>query len=410
VRKTAFLLGVLSAVIVGTLSGYYVLNGSMPLATTASKPHPMPVPRHPLQVLVWRVRDFFRGKPPPPIRPVPSDPRPILFQEAKNLIRAERWVEARARLLELQALAPEYPAIGDYLARVEQEIPNQQHLMAAKEALEAKTLAVAKAQLDQVSPNTTMFERVAQLKRQLRDTADARVQEAQSLLDAGQREQALAIFADVVAVFPDHQLAKAGLEQAQFSLAVASGPPAWDIVARDFMKGEIFSAMVLAKACAPKVPRCKSGLEDLKEFSTLLKKMEDLDPDQLAHMVELDKQITGASVPSRATDKVRARQTYILYKNASAAWARGAWPRAMEFARRTLQVDPSHRGAAGIVQELSHKAKGIYRQAYTLKDTDPQGALPLFYAAMDMTPPDDEIHQKAKHWIEKLDPRGKTRR
>jgi tetratricopeptide (TPR) repeat protein len=349
----AFLLGVLSVALVGTLSGFFVLTAYM------RQPRiPSPVPSHPGDAL-----------------------RRHLFQQAKNLIREEKWVEAKARLLELQALAPEDPAIGDYLARVEQEIPNQEHLTAAKTALAAKMLAVAKAQLDQVSAGTTMFERVTQLKRELRDTADARVREAQSLLDAGQREQALAIFADVVAAFPDHLLARAGLERAQSFPFVDSGSAAWDLVVRDFVQGGISSAVALAEACAPQVPRCKSGLKDLKEFSRLLKKMEDLNPDQLTRLVVLDRQITGAPAPSRATEKVRARQAHILYKNASSARATGAWPRAMEFARRTLQVDPSHRGAAVILEELRSKA-----------------------------PPDDEVHQKAKSWAEKLDPEGKTRR
>jgi tetratricopeptide (TPR) repeat protein len=371
VMKTAFLLGVLSAAIMGTMAGFFAMK--------ASSSPPVIVPE-----------------------PIRRRPETSAFNQAKNLIREGKWVEARARLVELQALAPDYPGIGDYLARVEQEIPNQEHLTAAKAALAARMLGVAKGQLDQISPDTTMFELVHQLKRELKDTADARVREAQALLDAGQREQAVAILGDVVAAFPEDRLARASFERAQSVSVVDSGSAAWNLVVRDFMQGELSSAVVLAEACAPAVPRCKSGLEDLKEFSRLLKKMEDLDPDQLNRMVVLDRQITGALVPSRATEKVRLRQANILYKNAAAARARGAWARAMEFARLTLQADPGHRGAAIIREEMRSKAWETYLRASQVAPTDLEESLKLFRQVMAMTPPEDELHQKARSWIDKL--------
>lgn len=377
--KKAFLLGMLSAALVGTGVGFFVLKALRPQPTIVTKP-------------------------------VPTRPRDSAFQQAKSLIREGRWVEAKARLLELQALEPHYPGLVGYLERVEKELPNQEHLAAAKAALATKMLAVAKAQLDQISKDTTMFEQVHQLKRELRDAATARVSEAEALLNAGQREQAFAILADVVAVFPDDRLARATFERAQPLPFMDSGSPAWDLVVRDFVQVELSSAMVLAEACAPKVPRCKSGLKDLKEFSRLLAKMDDLDPEQLTRLVVLDQKITGASGPSRATEKVRLRQANILYKNAAAAKATGAWQRAMEFSRLTLQTDPNHRGAAGILEELRSKAKDKYLRAYQLAGTDLEEALPLFREAMAMTPPDDEIHRKARNWVEKLDPQRDPRR
>ena len=74
----------------------------------------------------------------------------------------------------------------------------------------------------------------------------------------------------------------------------------------------------------------------------------------------------------------------------------------MENARRALQADPGHAGASNMVSELRQKARDLYLQAYALKDTDPEDAVPKFREVMAMTPPDDETHQKAKSWVEKL--------
>ena len=74
----------------------------------------------------------------------------------------------------------------------------------------------------------------------------------------------------------------------------------------------------------------------------------------------------------------------------------------MEYARRALQADPGHAGAANIVNELKGKAKDLYLQAYSIKDSNPEDALPKFRDVVAMTPPDDETHQKAQGWVEKL--------
>ena len=62
-------------------------------------------------------------------------------------------------------------------------------------------------------------------------------------------------------------------------------------------------------------------------------------------------------------------------------------------------------GANNIVAELRQKAKDLYLQAYALKDTDPQEAVPKFREVMAMTASDDETLLKAKSWIEKIQQR-----
>ena len=77
----------------------------------------------------------------------------------------------------------------------------------------------------------------------------------------------------------------------------------------------------------------------------------------------------------------------------------------MENAQRALQADKNHAGALNIVTEMRAKAKDLYLQAYALKDSSPEDAVPKFREVMLMTPADDETHQKAKGWAEKLSQR-----
>ncbi|MDY7229442.1 FHA domain-containing protein [Hyalangium rubrum] len=337
-----------------------------------------------------------------------------VFQDAKNHIREGRWTEAKALLLELQEKSPDM-GLQDYLDRVEKEIPNQERVVAAEAALKEKRLAVAKGELDKVTPDTQMYEQVNKLKRELRDTSDSQAKAARALLDTKQLDparQAKASMEDVLVVFPEHRDAKLLNEEATKLIAqltfVAPPPPPpppkdpWEASVARFVDGDLSGGVALANACVTKSNKCKGGLKDMTEFGNLYKKLEDLDAKGLARLLALDKDITGPRGPSKMAKNAGTRAANIFYKSASAAKAAGQWSRAIEYARRTLQADPGHAGASNIVNDLRSKAKEIYLQAYTLKAENPEDAIPKFKEVIAMTPPDDENHQKAKNWLEQL--------
>ncbi|WNG56759.1 FHA domain-containing protein [Archangium gephyra] len=334
-----------------------------------------------------------------------------LFQEAKNLIRDGKWMDAKGKLLELQELEPNYVQLPDYLARVEKEIPNQQALDTARSSLEKNQLGPAAAALAKVSKDTQLFETVRQLRTSLKDKADKRVREALTLLEQKQLDQAKAITDDVLAAEPEHRDAKVINEEAARAIAIRDAPPPpptvkeapkpWDQAVDRFRDGDLNGAMAMANACAGKSPQCKVLMAQLGDFGALYKKLEDLDAKGLARLLDLDKKITRGQ-GSKLSRNAGTRAANIFFKSASAAKASGQYGRAMENAQRALQADPSHAGANNIVAEMRAKAKDLYLQAYALKDTNPEDAVPKFREVMAMTPSEDETHQKAKSWVEKL--------
>lgn len=334
-----------------------------------------------------------------------------LFQDAKNLIRDNKWTEAKAKLLELQEAEPNYGQLPDYLARVEKEIPNQQALDAARGALEKGQLAAAATSLNTVSKDTVLFEQVRSLRTSLNDKADKRVREAQTLLESNQLDQAKAVTEDVLGALPEHRDAKVIKEQVDRAIAIRDAPPPppkpretvkpWDEAAGRFRDGDQKGAMDLAADCAKKAPQCKTLVAQMKDFDNLYKRVEDLDAKSLARLLDLDKRITGGK-GSKMARTAGTRAANIFFKQASSSKAAGQYGRAMENAQRALQADPTHAGANNIVSELRSKAKDLYMQAYALKDTNPEDAVPMFKDVMTMSTPDDETYQKAKSWVEKL--------
>lgn len=336
-----------------------------------------------------------------------------LFQEAKNLVREGQWEQAKAKLEELHAQAPDYPGVADYLKAAEREIPNQGHLATAQAALEKGELANAKASIEKVSSDTQLYEQLKAARKSLIDAADKRTKEAKGLLDTRELEkvqQAKAITDDVLATFPEHRDGKLVNDEAARVVAdltrpdpvrVASAPKPWEPAVDRFRDGDITGAAAMLNACAAKTPQCKQLMGQVTEFGNLYKKLEDLDAKGLTRLLALDKDITDGR-GSKLARTAGTRAATIYYKSAAGAKAAGQWSRAMEFARRALQADPAHAGAANIVNDLKGKAKDLYLQAYSIKDSSPEDALPKFRDVVAMTPPDDELHGKAQGWVEKL--------
>ncbi|HEX5747890.1 MAG TPA: FHA domain-containing protein [Archangium sp.] len=334
-----------------------------------------------------------------------------LFQDAKNLIRDGKWADAKAKLLELQELEPNYVQLPDYLARVEKEIPNQEAIDTAKAALEKDQLGPAATALAKVSKDTQLFEAVRQLHTTLKDKADKRVRDALALFEQKQLDPSKAMVDDVLVAFPEHRDAKVVSEQVERAIAIRDAPPPpptvkeapkpWDQAVDRFRDGDLNGAVAMANACAAKSPQCKTLMAQMADFGNLYKKLEDLDAKGLARLLDLDKKITKGQ-GSKLSRNAGTRAANIFFKSASAAKASGQYGRAMDNAQRALQADPSHAGANNIVAELRAKAKDLYLQAYALKDTNPEDAVPKFREVMAMTPSEDETHQKAKSWVEKL--------
>ncbi|HEX8823664.1 MAG TPA: FHA domain-containing protein [Archangium sp.] len=333
-----------------------------------------------------------------------------LFQDAKNLIREGKWKDAKEKLLELQALDPQYQQLADYLARVEKEIPNQDAIDEAKAALEKNQLGAATIAVNKVQADTQLFEQVRTLKLSLNEKADKRVLEAHAMMDQKQLDEAKAVIDDVLSAMPEHRDGKIIAEQVVAAITERDrpkpqaprpeAPKPWDQAVERFRDGDLQGAVAIANSCV-KSPQCKALMSQMTDFGNLYKRLEDLDAKGLGRLLDLDRKITNGR-GSKLARNAGTRASTIFFKTASSAKASGQYGRAMENAQRALQADPSNVGAGNIVNELRQKAKELYLQAYTIRESSPEDALPKFREVLAMTTPDDETYQKAKSWIEKM--------
>ncbi len=337
-----------------------------------------------------------------------------MFKEAKVLVKGGKWVEAKAKLEEMQAEDPDYEArsVANYLTNAATEIPAQQQLAQAGQLMGASELGKAYELLQKVK--TTNQEIALRNAREALETkVTDKLGEARGLMafasDLAKMEQLKAMSEDILVVRADDREATELKKQAETAIyriknpSVAPPPPdtPWLEVHQRFKNGDASGALSLAQSCASKHGQCRTLEANIKEFEVKSKRLEDLNETDLIGLYELDKRIAGGS-SSDLSKPVRTQLVSKLFVKASQAKTTGNWSRAIEYARKVMQADPAHAGAQALVNEARNQAREIYLRGYQLKESNPDEAIRLFKDVMNMTPPDDENHQKARSRVAEL--------
>ncbi|MEW6430091.1 MAG: FHA domain-containing protein [Myxococcota bacterium] len=337
-----------------------------------------------------------------------------MFKDAKDLVRAGNWADAKARLVEMVELDPEYEAkqVANYLEIADREIPVQKLLADARAAIKAGELGKASKALLAVK-TTTQENAVREAKNALDARFAERLGEARALLpfasDLARMEQLKAIVDDLLEARPEDRESKEMQKTADTAIyriknpTIAPPPPdrPWVEVQQRFKNGDASGAMSLAQACANKHAQCRQLEAQLKEFEAKSKRLESLNENDLIALYALDKKIAGGE-SSDLSKQIRTQLVSKLFVKASQMKTTGNWSRAIDLARKVLEADPAHVGAQALVNEARSQAREVYLRGYQLKDTQPDEAIRLFKDVMNMTPNDDEYHQKASTRLAEL--------
>lgn len=335
-----------------------------------------------------------------------------LFAEAKGLVRVGKWTEARERLAALRDADPEWQQMSQvesYLARADEEIPNQRLLELATQQTTAGELGKASATLAKVKTSTQ--EDALEAARTALDAkvterlAEARqiAQAAATTRDVQELERLKAIVEDILVVREGDREAAELKQQAEAAINRIKNPTQapvrpdtpWIEVQQRYKSGDVAGALSFAQACAGKFAQCRKLETDMREFETKSKRLEDLSENELIALYELDKTIAGGS-SSDVSRSLRTQLVSKLFVKASQMKTMNRWAQAIEFARRVLQADPGHVGAQSLITEGRSQAHEIYLRGYQLKETNPDEAVRLFKEVIAMTPADDENNQKAR--------------
>lgn len=336
------------------------------------------------------------------------------FQEAKNLIRAGKWAEAKTLLEEVQAASPNFGGgtVQNYIDRTEKEIPNEAHLLKAADFIKAGQVTNANNELKQVT-DTQQTERKDKVRTDLEAKIEQKLGQARDLVgatnDLKKMEELLAISKDVLGAKEDHRDATEFADTASKAIDRIKNPyvppPApktpWVPVQSLFANGDQAGALAMANACAGGFKQCKTLMAQIQEFNEKNRKLESMSPPELIALLELDRKITGGP-PSALSKPIATRAVTAFYLKATNCKSKADWGCAVEYAKKVLTADPNHIGATAIVAEARSQARELYLRGYQLKDSSPEEATQFFKQVMLMTPKGDEFYDKAKSQLDKL--------
>jgi pSer/pThr/pTyr-binding forkhead associated (FHA) protein len=336
------------------------------------------------------------------------------FQDAKKRITEGKWAEAKQTLEEIKETDPDFEpvSIASYLERAEAEIPNQKAMGEAAVAIKELRFEAAARALGQVK-KTFQEQRLKTLKDEFDVAFNARLNEGRMMSSStGDRAKMVTLKAladDLVAAQPEDKNANELKKLAESSIARIDNPnlppPPPETphlqVQNLFRGGDDAGALNLAAQCGAKNAQCRSLEQNIKDFQTKLKNLDNLGSGELSGLFELDRKISGGQ-SSALSAPIKTRLVAAFYGDATKAKAVGNWSKATEYARKVLLADPSHPGAQSIVGEARRQASELYMRAYQLRESSPEDAIKMFKDVVQMTPPDDEYHEKAQTKIKDL--------
>lgn len=337
-----------------------------------------------------------------------------LFGEAKALVRQGKWAEAKSKLEEIQQEDPEYESrqVQDFLKVAVTELPVQQLLAEAKEAIARGALGKARAALEKVKA-TSQEVAVRTVREALQASVTQKLAEAHGLADdsgdLAKMEQLAAICDELLSVQADDREVIELKKQAHLAISRIKDPPVavarpdspWVEVQQRFKSGDVPGALAVAQACANKQEQCRVLERNIKDFESKTKRVEDLSEAELVRLYELDQTIAGG-VHSDSSGALRTQLLSKLFLKASQANGSGNALRVLELGRKILQIDPGHAGAKDLVNQATTQVNNLYLRGYQLKEANPEEAIRLFNEVIAMTPSDEEIHRKAKSRISEL--------
>src|SRR5262249_21373000 len=124
------------------------------------------------------------------------------FRAGKDLVREGRWDQGLKSFERLRQLAPNYPGLQAYLERSRIEVPNQQHLAAARAAIDRDELSAAAGAMAKISADTQQHEQLAAVQGALSKLFRRKLAEARNALDGGEPGAALPLLEDLLQAFP----------------------------------------------------------------------------------------------------------------------------------------------------------------------------------------------------------------
>lgn len=339
----------------------------------------------------------------------------VEFLQALELVKARRFGDAITLLDAVLLVRPEYVRAKEYRAHSEMEIATWRGLEDARQLVAEKRCDEALDRLEGLPPESSWKPEIeAASKVCHRVLAEARVEEARTLFEAGEIDLAFEVVQEALQEFPGLPSAVAlrdritGADRPaddgkKTPRPKAKTPPELEGAVALYLQDRLPAAIDAAEAAGG--PNAVRYIERMKQMQGLLaeataahKQKAAADLMRLApQALELDQNIgLGEGV---IRERLREYYADALYLKGLEAFQDEDFARAYQLFGQALKVKPGHRLSETRLSEISAKAKELYYQGYVLKDTNAEETRKIFKRVTQMTRPENQFHQWASKWL-----------
>jgi len=354
------------------------------------------------------------------------------FEEGVQLLKDGRWAEARDKLKVAAEMAPQDADIQRYLERAEAESGRAQAINNAKAALARKDFAGVRGLLSGIPEESALADPARQILQDLKSAMDGAVHDARTKMEDGDAQAAADLIQPVLAAEPgradalaiqdaisgekrvvEHSRRERAQEKEKADAAEVKPPPAAvGAIVDAYLTGDIGSA--IEKAEAQSDPRAQKLARDLKAFDAAYRDgLAKTQSKQLGEAIsaleganKLDRSIAQGK-ESRLGKEVRRALGNLHYNlGVQALASEDQLGAAATHLRAAIADDPENDAAKRQLTEVVSKVKDVYQQGYFEKDSDPEAAKKAFKLVVQALPASDEMQQKAKRWLDKLEGKG----
>ena len=358
------------------------------------------------------------------------------FNEAVDLVKSGRWIEARDKLVVAASLDDQDEEIRRYLERAQAEAPRAQAVAKAEQAVSRRNYLEARTALGAVPEDSALADRSAELLDKVRLALDLAVRDARAKAETGDAATAEALLAPVLEAEPNRRDALAVKDLLRENRRApprrerpeepAAEPkprpreepadepaPSADLksIVESYLSGDVRSAITRAESAGVTDGRAARMARELRELDAAwregLQKSDAKKPGEALRALETADQLDRSVARGRGSKigrEVRALLARIHYQvGVGSLQTDDGLPAAARHLRAAVQADPENDLAQQQLSQVGSRAKEIYLRAYVAKDSDGEAAKKAFRLVAEILPASDETGQKARRWLAKLE-------
>ncbi|MBI5529869.1 MAG: hypothetical protein HY897_26390 [Deltaproteobacteria bacterium] len=193
----------------------------------------------------------------------------------------------------------------------------------------------------------------------------------------------------------------------------AGGPPATGPLASRavglFRQGNVNGAIQAIESAGSSDAKLQKLLADLRGFAGALQegetyyrgKQDEGAIKALGRAIQYGK-IVAPSGDNAYAQKIAGMIADMYYLRGVKAFYKENYLIAAQNFQQALKFKPDHQQSQNKLKEMSAVAGRLYEEGYVLKAADPEGAKKKFQTIIQITPPDNDYHKKAKDWLKRL--------